>query len=73
MLAIVKERLPKGQHQVFKCLKLGVLDLEHITNDDMLAAARLYLRARRTQQEIARLQEVSRARQQRQSEAWLRL
>lgn len=72
MLSIVKERLPgNAKYVVLKHLKMGVIELEHITNEDMLGVAQLYLRARRLQQEIAELEEASRARKQREVAAVL--
>lgn len=59
MLSIVRERVPlKARRQVIKCLWDGIIDLEHIANQDMQVLARLYLRARRIQQEIAQLKEA---------------
>ncbi len=72
LIGIVKERLPgKAKYQVLKYLSMGVIDLDHIVSDDMLALARLYLRARRLQKEIAELRESSRARRAKQMEAFL--
>jgi hypothetical protein len=56
LIGIVKERL-SGRA---KYLRMGIIDLDHIVNDDMLALAGLYLRARRLQKEIADLREASR-------------
>jgi hypothetical protein len=50
---------------------MGVLDLDHIVDDDMWNLARLYLRARRIRKEIRDLAEFSRVRRQRKLDAWL--
>jgi len=72
LIGIVKDRLPgRAKHLVLKHLRMGVIDLDHIVNDDMLALARLYLRARRLQKEIAELREASRAKRARQLVAFL--
>jgi len=72
MLSIVRDRLPgMAARQVLKYLEHGVLELEHIVNEDMQALGRLYLRARNLQQRIAALQQRSREREQRALEAWL--
>ena len=72
MLSIVKERLPgMAAQQMLKWLRMGVVELEHIVNDDMHALAMLYLRARRLRQEIRGLKERAREREKRRLEAWL--
>jgi hypothetical protein len=48
---------------------MGIIELEHIANNDMLSLARLYLRARRMRKEITKLQEASERRRRRQAEA----
>ena len=54
MLGIVKERLPgKAKYLVLKYLRMGIIELEHVVNDDMLALVRLYKRAEQLRQEIA--------------------
>lgn len=60
MFATVKRRLPGQARQVLKYLRMGLIELEHIANDDMLALAKLYRRARKLQGQIAELREVSR-------------
>jgi len=65
-IGIVKERLPgRAMYMVIKYLKMGVIELEHISNFDMLCLARLYLRACRLRDEIGRLKEFGEARRQR--------
>lgn len=66
LIGIVKERLPgNAKYLVLKFLRMGIIDMDHIVNEDMLALARLELRARRLQQDAAKLQDVSRARRNR--------
>lgn len=66
MFSIVKDRLPRAKYLVLKYARMGVIELEHIVNEDMLSAAKLYLRARRLQREIAELEEARRRREQEQ-------
>ena len=61
MVSIVKERLPgKAKYLVLKYLKMGIIGLEHIVDYDMLALARLYLRAERLRGEVRLLQREKR-------------
>ena len=72
LLAIVKERLPgRAKYLVLKCVRMGIIKLEHVVSDDMLAVARLYLEVRKLQKELWQIQEASRRRKQRQYERWL--
>jgi hypothetical protein len=72
MVGIVKERLPgRAKRLVLKYLKLGIIELDHIANEDMRALAMLWLRAKRLQAEIAELRESSRARRERRLEAFI--
>lgn len=72
LIDIVKGRLPRrAKYLVLKYLRMGVINLDHIVNDDMLALGRLYLRARRLQKETAELREASRARRARQLAAFV--
>lgn len=65
-IGIVKERLPgRAKYLVIKYLKMGVIELGHISSFDMLCLARLYLRACRLRDEIGRLKKVSGVRSQR--------
>ena len=58
MFSIVNERLePKAKYTVLKYLKMGIIKLEHIADNDMRALGRLYLRIRRMRKEIAELRE----------------
>lgn len=71
MLSIVKRRLPgRAKYQMLKHLRMGLIELEHIVNDDMHMLAKLYMRARRLQEQIATLTEVSREKLRREM-AWL--
>jgi hypothetical protein len=70
-LSIVSERLPKAQYRVLKYLRMGVIELDRISDMDMLAVARLWLRAERLREEIDVLRKASYARQQRFHEVWL--
>ena len=63
----MKERLPgKAKYMVIKYLKMGIIGLEHVVNDDMLALARLYLRIERLRGEIKELERAGEARRKRQ-------
>lgn len=71
-IGLVKERLPgKAKYMVLKYLKMGVIELEHISSFDMWCLARLYLRARRLRDEIRRLEQVSEGRMRRRLERLL--
>lgn len=71
-LAIVRERLPaKAVYLVLKYLQKGILQREHIVNDDMLAVVDLFMRTRRLQKEITELREASRRREERKLKVWL--
>lgn len=68
---IVNNRVqPKAKYLVLKYLRMGIIELEHIVNNDMLALARLYLRARRMRKEITELKEASERRRQQKAEAF---
>ncbi|MBL7224359.1 MAG: hypothetical protein ISS72_10940 [Candidatus Brocadiae bacterium] len=71
ILAIVKERLPRAATLVLKYLRMGIIDLGHITNVEMLAAARLFLQARSLQRELWRVDNAARKRKERACERWL--
>jgi hypothetical protein len=59
MLSIVSGRVSgKAKYRVMKHLKTGVIDLDHILDEEIRAMGRLYLRARRIQQEIAEVWEA---------------
>ncbi|MCY2928877.1 MAG: hypothetical protein NTV86_05175 [Planctomycetota bacterium] len=66
LIGIVKERLPgKAAYLVLKYLRMGIIEPEHIVNDDMQSLAKLHLRARHLEQEIAQLEDASRAKPRR--------
>jgi hypothetical protein len=72
LFSIVGERVKtRAKYLVLKYVKMGIIDLDQIADDDMRALARLYLRAKRMRQEIAELREASERRRQRQAEAFL--
>ena len=69
MVSVVAERLPgKAKYLVLKYLKMGVVGLGHISNADMLALARLYLRVERLRGDIRQLETASEARERRRLE-----
>lgn len=71
MFDMIRQRLPrKPVAIVLKNLRLGRIELDDILNFDMWLLARYFLRARRLQQEMVRLQEYSQRRRQRQTEAF---
>jgi hypothetical protein len=66
MFSIVSDRIKaEAKHLVLKYLRMNIIGLEHIVNYDMLALARLYLRALRLQKEISELRQASERRRQR--------
>jgi len=68
----VNERIKvKAKYLVLKYLRMGIIELEQIVNNDMLALARLHLRIRKLQKQIRELIEASRRRNERRTEAFL--
>ncbi|MHC4581547.1 MAG: hypothetical protein ACYS14_08825 [Planctomycetota bacterium] len=69
---MVGERIKaEGKRLVLKYLEMDIIGFEHIINDDMRILARLYLRARRLEREIAELGQASERRsQQRAAALW---
>lgn len=62
MLSIVQRRLAgRAKYQVLRYVQMGVIVEEHIVSEDMRAFARLYLRARRMQEQIAELGDLGEA------------
>ena len=60
MLSIVSERIPgRSKYMVLKYLRMGVIDIDDITDDDMRAIAKWYTRVRRLG---AQIEELRRAR-----------
>ncbi len=64
MFEMVSARLPQTKYRVLKYLGRGVIELADIGNEDMLAFARLYLKAKRLQKEITELRKASWKRRQ---------
>ena len=60
----------RRKYLVLKHVRMGIIDLDHIQDDDMWNLARLYLRARRMRKEIRELAEFSRRRRPKVA-AWL--
>jgi len=61
MLSIVSERIPgRSKYLVLKYVRMGAIDIEHITDDDMRAIAKWYLRTRRLGKQIEELRRVRR-------------
>ncbi len=59
MFSIVNERLkPWAKYLVLKYLEKGIIELEHIVDNDMRALGRLHLRVRQMRKEIAELREA---------------
>jgi len=59
LLDIVKERLPgRAKYLVLKHLRMGLIELDHIADADMLALARLYQKARRLREDIRKIEET---------------
>ena len=70
MFSIVSDRIKtEAKHLVLKYLRTNIIGLEHIVNYDMMALARLYLRALRLQKQIADLRQASEMRHQRRAAA----
>jgi len=70
LFSIVSDRIAtRGKYVVLKYLRMGIIELRHIVNEDMAALARLYLRARRMRQEIDELRQASERRRRRVAEA----
>ena len=56
---IINERIKsRAKYLVLKYLKMGLIELEHISDSDMYALARHYLRAWRLHQEIRQLKQA---------------
>ena len=72
MFGIVNERIKAwAKYLVLKYLRMGIIELEHVVDNDMLALARLYLRAERMRKEIAELLEAGERRRQRTAALWV--
>jgi hypothetical protein len=71
LFGIVNERIKtRAKYLVLKYLRMGIIRLDHIANSDMLALARLYMRAKRIRKQIAELREASERRRQRKAEVF---
>jgi hypothetical protein len=69
---MIRQRLPrKPVGLILKYLRMGIIDIEDITDFDMWQLAEYYLRARRLRRQITELEEASIRRKQRQLQAWL--
>ena len=65
MFEMIRERLPrKSVAMVIKYLRMGIIDLEDISNFDAWQLGTLYLRARRLRKQITELEEASWQRKQ---------
>ena len=63
ILSIGSERIPgRAKYLVLKNLTMGFIDIEHISNDDMRAIAKWFLRTRRLGKEIEELRQVRKRR-----------
>ena len=63
MLSVVTDRIPgRSKYMVLKYLRMGVIDVEHIANDDMRVIAKWYLRTRRLGKQIEELRRARRRR-----------
>ncbi len=72
MLGMVEARVPGvAWAHVLKLLRMGVIELDHIVDGDILMIARLSRRAERLQEEIAGLDAAREARERRAVEAML--
>jgi hypothetical protein len=71
VLTILGERIPgRAKYKVLKYVRMGVLDIADIEDNEMYFFAEMYLRTVRLRQEIGRLQEVRRQKGLRQMTAW---
>lgn len=72
MMQIVAGRLPPvAVRQVLKHVRLGIIELDDIANEDMRALAKLYLRTLRVEREIRELLEKSWKQRRAKAETWL--
>ncbi|MGD2109322.1 MAG: hypothetical protein PVI86_08005 [Phycisphaerae bacterium] len=71
-MSTVSERIKdRRKYLVLKHVRMGLLELDQIVDNDTYHLARHYLRARRIREEIRQLEEVSQRRRQRRVEAFL--
>ena len=72
MLSIVDERIPgRAKLKVLEQLRKGIIELDDITNDDMLWLGRYFLRARGLYKHIANLVKLGKAERGKQLKNWL--
>ena len=72
MLTIMYERVPgRNKAKVLKYVRMGIIDMGHITDVEMYRLAELYLRTLRIRKEIQQLQESRRLRNKQRLEGWL--
>ena len=72
MISIVNERIEgKAKYKVLKYVKMGIMEVDDISNWDLWHLANFYLRALRLRKEIVELKEASRRRKEKQLQAWL--
>ena len=72
-ISIFLEKAPrKAAHLVLRYLRMGVIDLDHIEDQNMLALAKCYLRSRRLRREIRQAEEASWRKRKTQAEAFRR-
>lgn len=60
LFSVVEWRLSNAGHLVLKYLRKGIIELEHIVNDDVRELGRLWLRAERIQQQIREVRQARR-------------
>jgi len=72
LFSIVNDRMTNpAKYLVLKYVRMGIIEVGHIVNEDMAALARLYLRVQRMRQEIHGLQGASeRRREDRAEDLW---
>ena len=71
IFSIINERIKTGaKYLVLKYLRMGVIELEHVVDNDMLALARFFLRAERMRKEIAEMREAGERRRQQKAAAF---
>ena len=72
MLKIVSARIPgRAKVRILRLVGAGVLDIGDIANNQMYFLAEMYLRALRMREQIVRLQEKRKQRQEEELAAWL--
>ena len=73
LFCIVSERIKSNaKYLVLKYLRMGIIDFEHIVEEDMLALGKLYMRARRIQREMTELRKAALNRSKRRLKVFLK-